>query len=184
MINKPKGYDEAAIYEEYECLPIGGYILEIQDVEKTDNCIVLKFDIAEGQYKDFFKKQYLNNQNEDKKWKGNYRIWLPRDDGSEQDNWSIRRLKTIMNTFEENNSGFRWEWDETKLKGLKIGALFNQKEYDFNGKQGFFTNCKKLISVEKIHNGTYQIPGTDYLNGKPQENIEGFERLNDGDIPF
>lgn len=184
MITKPKGYDDVKPYEETEKLPIGAYVLKILEVEKGDNYLELQFDIAEGEFKDFYKRQYENSTLDDKKWKGKTRVWLPKNDGSDQDNWTMRKLKTIMNAFEDSNKNFRWEWDETAINGLVIGGLFNSKEYDFNGLHGFYTNCKKLIAADKVREGKYTLPTTDYLNGTPSELPEGFERLQDNDIPF
>lgn len=185
MIKKPKGYDDVQPYEEFEKLPAGGYVLNILEAADGGDHIELQFDIAEGNFKDFFANQYKNSTLDDKKWKGRTRIWLPKDDGSEQDTWTNRKVKTIMTAFEDSNEGFRWEWDETKLKGLKIGALFNLREYDFNGKQGFYTQCKKFVTVDKIKNGAYTVPEPDYLNKSAATDVpDGFEKLNDGDIPF
>ncbi|MCC8101184.1 MAG: hypothetical protein LIP11_02640, partial [Clostridiales bacterium] len=57
-----------------------------------------------------------------------------------------------------------WDWDENKLKGKLIGALFNNKEYDFNGRHGFFTNCHSLVAVERIRSGKFTIPDDTLLN--------------------
>lgn len=191
MINKPKGYDEAKVYTEQEKLPKGGYVIKILNTKVVayswGSVLVLQMDIAEGEQAGFYQKNYDNQTQEDKKWKGTFRINLPKDDGSEQDSWTIRSLKTNMTAIEQSNPGYTWDWDETKLKGKIVGALFNEKEYEFNGKKGFFTNCKRLIEAEKIRSGNYKLPQDDMLKGSSSQNMdipEGFSAIDDEDIPF
>lgn len=197
------GYEKAQAYIDTERLPVGGYVLKILDVEYQDNSskgyndkIILSFDISEGEQKDFYKTNYKAQAGEDKKWKGkfwNFRV--PKDDGTEQDSWTMRRFKTIISAFEESNKGFHWDWDEKKLKGLLIGALFNNKEFESdNGTRGFYTNCHSLVTVEKIRSGKFEIPADTFLKGNNQQNsgygkpdADGFMNIPDGideELPF
>ena len=156
--------------------------------------ILLSFDIAEGEQKDFFAANYKAQTGEDKKWKGTYRLRVPKDDGSEQDGWTMRRFKTVMGAFEDSNSGYHWNWDEQSLKGKLIGALFNNKEYEFNGRHGFFTNCHSLVTAEKIRSGKFEIPTDTLLKNNGQQNggygkpdADGFMNIPDGideELPF
>ncbi len=186
-------YGSAQAYSDREKLPAGGYVLKILDVKYQEggpgksDIIILSFDIAEGEYKDFFRKDYNNNTNEDKKWRGTYRIWVPTDDGTENDNRTMRRFKTIMSDFEASNPGMHWDWNEQALKGKLIGGIFNNKEYDFNGRHGFFTNCYGLTTVEKIRNNTFKMPGDTLL--KNNSTSSGSEWINvpegsDDSLPF
>ena len=183
-----KGYESARVFSDQERLPAGGYVLKILDVAYQENSrgdvIILSFDIAEGDQKGFFEQNYKNQTGEDKRWKGTYRIWVPKDDGSDEDEWTQRRFKTIMVNFEESNSGYHWDWDEKSLKGKMIGALFNNKEYDFNGRHGFYTNCHSLVSVEKIRSGKFKIPQDSLLkqDESPRVSVtdDGFMNIPDG----
>lgn len=196
-MKKLKGYAEAQVYSDQERLPAGGYVLKILDVKYQENnwgdVIILSFDIEEGGYKGFFAANYKAQAQEDKKWKGTYRLQVPKDDGSEQDNWKQRRFKTIMQNFEESNQGYHWNWDEQTLKGKLIGALFNNKEYDFNGRHGFFTNCHSLVTVEKIRSGKFDIPADTLLKvgtrneSQPAMDSDGFMNIPNGteeELPF
>jgi hypothetical protein len=198
-MKKLNGYETAQAYFEQERLPVGGYVLKILDVKYQENSwgdvILLSFDIEEGEYKGFFANNYRAQTQEDKKWKGTYRLRVPKDDGSEQDNWTMRRFKTVISAFEESNSGYHWNWDEQTLKGKMIGALFNNKEYEFDGRHGFFTNCHSLVTVEKIRSGKFTIPEDTLLkekrdNGYPTGStpgIDGFMNIPDGideELPF
>ena len=66
-----------------EQLPAGGYIAKIMDAKEIGydwgNVLLISFDIAEGEYKDFFAKDYRNQQQEDKKWRGTFRLRIPKD---------------------------------------------------------------------------------------------------------
>lgn len=185
-----KDYETTQVINTQERLPKGGYILEIKGVEivETDygERLILSFDIAEGEYKGYYAENYRNQTGEDKRWKGTYRIAIPKDDGSEEDQETKRRFKTNISLFEESNSGFHWDWDENTLKGKKIGGVFRNKEYSFNGKQGFFTECAWLTTVEKIKEGKFKVPADKLLNknNKPSFNNQSPDIIPDDDLPF
>ncbi len=196
-MKKLNGYEEAQAYSEQERLPAGGYVLKILDVKYQENSwgdvILLSFDITEGGYKDFFANNYRAQTQEDKKWKGTYRLYVPKDDGSEQDNWTMRRFKTVISAFEESNPGYHWNWDEWTLKGKVIGALFNNKEYEFDSRHGFFTNCHSLVTAEKIRSGKFDIPADTLLKAgtrnepRPAMDSDGFMNIPNGteeELPF
>lgn len=187
------GYAQAQVYAETDRLPAGGYVLKILDVKYQTNdwgdIILLSFDVSEGDQKDFFANNYKGQTGEDKKWKGNYRLRVPKDDGSEQDEWTMRRFKTVIKNFEESNSGYHWNWDEQTLKGKQVGALFNNKEYEFEGRRGFFTNCHSLVTSEKIRSGKFEVPadsllkkGNEQTQSGPYANPigDGFMNIPDG----
>lgn len=184
-----KGYKEAKPYADQEKLPPGGYpiVIKAAKVESFDwgEILIIQFDIAEGEFKDFYKENYVNQSVEDRKWKGNLRLSLPKEDGSEKDNWTLRSLKTNMLALEESNEGFRWEWDENAIKGLVVGGLFREKEYEYNGKTGFFTECFKLHNLEKTRTGNFKIPEAKLLGKKGSDNFTAeFSPVRDEDIPF
>lgn len=186
-----QSYENAQAYAEVEKLPVGAYKIKIENVRYEDNSakgwndkLVLAFDIVEGEQKGFFRRNFESQPVEDKKWKGTYRLNVPMDDGSEADSYCMRRFKTVMTNFEKSNSGYHWDWNESSLKGKVIGAIFNEKEYDFNGRHGFFTNCYSLIATDEIANA--KIPGPTMLkNSSPATsgNIPSSES-EDEEIPF
>ena len=76
-MKKLNGYEKAQAYSDTERLPVGGYVLKILDAVEQDNSdkgwnnqLILSFDIAEGEHKDFFAANYKAQAGEDKKWKG------------------------------------------------------------------------------------------------------------------
>lgn len=193
-LSKSKNYQNARVMSEREKLPAGAYALKIIDVkaihkDQYDSTqYALAFDIETGEYKGFFKKAYDADTSEDKKWKGTYRFWEPKDDGTERDGWTMNTLKSIVAAFESSNTGYRWNWDEKTLKGKIVGGVFNEKEYEFKGHHGFFTNCHHLISVEDI--ATAKIPEPTLLKdkSKPVTDADDFVNIPDGiegeELPF
>lgn len=191
MIRKPQKYDETQVTEPQEKLPIGGYVLKILGVKVEDyswgQVLVLRHDIAEGEHVGFFKKNY-DAQESNQKWKGTFRINLPKDDGSEMDQWNVRRLKAAMIAIEKSNDGYVWNWDENSLVGKFVGGLFGNKEYEYNGSRGFYTECRTLCSTERIRSGNFTIPKDKMLENKTSSNDmaipAGFFAVDDEDIPF
>ena len=186
-------YAETETRKPKEVLPAGGYLLEILGVQYENGTegysdkLVLSFDIIEDPFAGYYRRNYNSQSGEDKKWKGTFQLWVPSDDGSERDSWTKSKFKSVMEAFEESNEGFTWEWDENKLKGLRIGGVFNRKEYDFNGHHGFYTRCKYLTTTKAIVNGSYSMPEDEYLNTSTPTSEEGFMELPAGledKLPF
>lgn len=187
-----QGFSRTDVIKSSERLPAGGYVLKIMDVTYQENdwgeLILLSFDIAEGEQKDYFSNNYRGQTGEDKKWKGTYRLRVPKDDGTEQDGWAKKRFNTVIVAFEESNPGYHWNWDEQTMKGKLIGGLFNNKEYEFEGRHGFFTNCHSLVAVEKIRSGKFEIPADTLLKKKAESEYpagsrpigDGFMNIPDG----
>lgn len=197
MINyDEKEYENAVAFTgEYPKLPAGGYICKIigSKVEKSkkgNDMLVLALDIAEGDYKEFYKKQYderakTATPNKLAKYPNNavLRAVL------QGENW-INRFKGIITAIENSNEGFNWKnckGDETKLKDLIVGAIFREEEYEkLDGSIGTSVKIYQLRSANKIRNGEYTTPEIKKL---PQKG-EAFEDFinsvdNDNDVlPF
>ncbi len=152
----------------------GGYVLMISNVKVEETQwgvrLALMFDICEGEQRGFFKKLYDATPSdwESKKWKGSYRIKIPQNDGdNEKYRKAVGFFKSQIEAFEKSNNGLHinaaGDWDEQVLKGKIVGAIFNEKEWAMNGKTGFFTQCKRLISAADIRSGNFQVPKPDRL---------------------
>lgn len=169
MIKRFGDYEQTKAYGTYEQLPKGGYVLRILDVKKQTNSrgeyLTIAADIYEGNYMQFFAREYKNQQSEDKKWHCNFLLSIPADDGTEQDGWTKRRFKTFTEALEDSNSGYHFDWDEQKFKGKLIGGLFNEREYEANnGEVRRATNWGGVTSVENIRSGNYTLPKDRLLN--------------------
>lgn len=173
-----------------ESLPVGGYVAKILNVEEVSytwgSVLLISFDIAEGKYKDFFSNDYKGQDREDKKWRGTYRLRIPSDDGSEQDGWSKRSFNNAMFCVEDGNPGYHWDWNESTLKGKTVGVLFRNREWEYNGKTGWSTECCALACVGDIRDGNFKMPKDKPLKEKAVSS-DGFAEVSSGsddDLPF
>lgn len=171
-------------------LPVGGYVAKIMNAEVKEytwgEVLVVSFDIAEGEYKDFFANQYKANTNEDKKWKGNFRITVPQE-GNQFFESEKKRFGNAIACIEESNNGYHWDWDEAKLKGKLVGVLFRNFEWEIDGNTGWSTECGAFVSVDDIRNGNFRQMKDRPLKNKPVEvkpTVADFEEIDTGDLPF
>lgn len=163
-------YDSVKGYSEFQQLPKDGYVLEIKQAkEVTGNgnpYIEVMFDIAEGEYKDFYKQDYDKQTGEDKRWRGQFRLYEPLQDGSEKDGWTTREFKTFTNSLEDSNNGYHWDWDETKWAKKLIGGLFHYRDYQkSDGSAGTVLSFKRATTVEDIRKGTFTLPKDNFKYG-------------------
>ena len=189
MIKRFNDYDETKAYGNIEQLPKGGYELIVMGVQVESNSkgqyLKIACDVAYGDKMGFFMNDYNNQQSEDKKWHCNYLLSIPNDDGTEQDGWTKRRFKTVMEAFEESNSGYHWNWDENTLKEKKIGGLFNIREYeDKDGKVRQATNLAQLTTIKSIKEGTFKLPEDKLLNKRGNVSADGFVQVSDNGKEF
>ena len=144
----------------FQILPKGAYVVKIINVKIENNKkengqhLKLAFDIAEGEYKDFYMKQYQSNTNEDKKWSNdaNFFVNIPNDSSPE---WQTQQFFTFLANVEDSNSGYTFNGDETKLKGKIFGGLFCNEQSSYNGKVYDHTKLKWTRPADAVRNNTY-----------------------------
>lgn len=187
-MEKIKGYEEAkAITGEFEKLEAGGYICKIVSAKEEKSksgkrMLVIALDIAEGDRKDYFRNRFNENTNPDKKWPTGaiYRQMLEGDK-------AVGFLKGLMTSLEASNDGFKWDWDEKKLKDLKCGAIFGEEEYEkMDGSVGISTKVKFIRTVKAIQDCNFKVPELKKLP-KKGEAFEDFLNSVDSDnedLPF
>ena len=169
MIKKYAGYEEKATAPMGQ-LPPGCYVVTIKAVKYvegvgTSDKIEMAVDIAEGEQAGFFQDQYNASTDEDKKWKGKATIWMPEGTGTDADKRSVRNFNSFAAYLANANTGYHWDWDETKLKGKKIGAAF-RKEYNvINGREVSYTAFAWFCDVEDVRSGKAKTPNERYRNG-------------------
>lgn len=156
-MKKFNGYDEAkkaADAQGSAKLPKGAYVCKIKQVRnENDERLVVAFDIAEGEYKDFFQKQFDANESEDKKWKGKTNIFIPKDDGSDLDALTKRTLAGWTSAIEKSNEGYKWDWDENKWKDKLVGIVFGETGTVIEGKEIVYTEARFAIEAQKVREG-------------------------------
>ena len=208
MIKKPKNWENVQAAKERAVLPAGGYVVKIIAAKVASypssdgSCfekLEIALDIAEGEYKDFYDSEYKSQTQEERKWKGVLRQYLPTDDGSDRDEWTKSSLKALTDAVEDSNSGYHWDWDETKLKGKTVGCLFRLEEWAVDGKKGWKAQPFKFIPVEDVRKGKFKAPKfkahRDYPDDTPDSyesakkdegSFAGFQPIDadEGDLPF
>lgn len=176
-----------------EILPAGGYICEIKTAKVEEyqggkfSSLVMAIEVIEGDYKGFWKKDFDNNTNEDKKWRGRFAISIPKDDGSEMDAWTKRTFNNFIWAVQESNPGYEWNWDEKTLKGKKIGILYREREWEYNGNTGWTTEAGGAISVDDCRNGKFKPLKPKPLKNKVNTSGSGTvaaEEEDDDGLPF
>ena len=175
-----------------EPLPAGGYVAKILNAKVEEyswgEVLVISFDIAEGEYKDFFSKQYKENTREDKKWKGNFRLTVPQESNQYFDSQK-RTFGNAIWAIEESNPSFRWAWDENALKGKMVGVLFRNFEWAMDdGRSGWSTECCTFVSVEDVRTGNFKQPKDKPLRNKTannaiESNFSALDEVESG-LPF
>ena len=174
-----------------EPLPAGGYVAKILNAKVEEyswgEVLVISFDVAEGEYKDFFSKQYKENTREDKKWKGNFRLTVP-NEGNQYFDSQKRAFGNAIWAIEESNTGYHWDWNEAALKGKMVGVLFRNYEWEMNGNSGWSTECCTFVSVEDVRTGNFKHPKDKPLKRKESYSSNQFSEMAEidstDDLPF
>lgn len=186
--------DKTKEYGEFEMLPRGGYVCVVMGAkveERADGSqvIVLAMDIAEGDYAAYFQQSFNRQTGDNKVWPCRYWLNVPKDDGSERDEWDKRKFKTFTTSLEKSNEGYKFDWDEKKFTGKTIGALFNYREFETSsGTVGVAPNLAQVRSADAIRKGEYKLPKDKKLTGftpvqTSTENVDSFAAA-EIDIPF
>ena len=174
-------------------LPAGGYVAKIVSAKVEDyqwgSVVVVAFDIAEGDFKGFFKKQFDDNPNEDKKWRGVYRLTVP-DENSKYFDGNRRTFNNFIYAMEDSNPNYHYDCDEKKFKDKMIGILFRNREWEMDGNTGWTTECGAVTDVASIREGKFKPLKDKPLKGKstttaPLTNPSPADLIDDDeDIPF
>ena len=110
-MKKVNSFNRENVIKESERLPKGGYVIKIinakEEVFSWGSRLAIAFDIAEGEYAGFYNKNFQNQTGEDKKWKGVFRLNIPKEDGSDGDEWTQKKFNTsILNIQDSNTRNF------------------------------------------------------------------------------
>lgn len=186
MIGKPQGYDDAVAMTagDFPRLPAGGYVCKVINVKlgKSQNgneMLILALDIAEGQYEDFFRKQYdrMLGFNKDAKWPCLYRQVTCGN--------SVGLFKGMVSAFEKSNPGFAvtFPFDESTLARKIVGGAFREEEYIRNdGKSAMSIRCFSLRPVEGITE--IEPPAPKMLEQTQTAQTFGGQAISNEAIPF
>ena len=193
-MKKPANWDETPPAYSGDSLskpPIGAYIATIVKAEEGESkngnkMLIVSFDIAEGEYKDYFHTDYKEQLS--RGWEGQWRclLWLP------TEGKGLGFLKGLVTMVEESNAGYKFAplFDEKTLKGKKVGLVLNQCEY-MSGDQvrkSYFV--KRAYRVSDIRQGKHDAPvwvdvdGREHKQNEPPTPSIELEHVDEVDIPF
>lgn len=177
MIAKPQGYDEAQAFTgEGMQLPAGCYVCVIKQVSETTSQsgrsqLAILFDIAEGEHKGFYEKQYSQNrqQSKDAKWKGIHKQIM--------DGTSLPFFKGVITSIEKSNN-FQFPWgqaeNEKVLVGKKFGAIMGREEFETSDrKKKFSTKIFQVRSLDGLKDAKV-----------PEDKLLEESQQNTGSIPY
>jgi len=199
MIKMSNNWNEVKEFSERTKLPLGAYVCKVKQCRVQDNDygsqLAILFDIHEGEYKGYYANDFDSQQDQNKKWKGVLRIWLPKEDGSDKDEFTKSVLKGTVTAFENSNLGYTWNWNEKTLEGKLIGILFRNEEWEYDGKSGWAVRPFRAISASSVREGSYTLPKDKPLANKssassapsylPPSDTNGFVKVDEDDeLPF
>ena len=167
MLNiNSKVWEETEVieYGEYETLELGGHACIIKNADiytgQTGNqSLRVQVDIdTPDKQAGFFKKQFDNDTRSDKKWSNGATKYFSLKEEI------LGMLKGLITAVENSNSGFKFDMDESKLKGKKIAGVFGWEEYEKqDGTTGVATKLVQIRSLDKLNE--IKIPKVKKLDG-------------------
>ena len=145
-----------------ELPPKGAYVAEIKKAEeiKLDfldrNAIEVTLDICEGEYKDRYAEVWREQEEQFGKatFRGTFRL-IPYVEGDED--WRKSVFEGNLWAVQQSNPGYKWDWDEKKLKGKKVGISVRNRLYTYNGKDRSTTEIAEFVPVEDVRNGKVKL---------------------------
>lgn len=188
-----KNWENIKASGDFESLPGGGQICKIMGAKEKSNKntngthLELMLEIAEGEYKGFFERDYRAQSGEEKYWRGIINQNIP-NETSEKYDMQCGFFKRFTDAIEESNSGYHWDWNEAGLKGKLCGCVFGEKERE--SKRGTIymaTYANEIVPVADIKSGKFKVPDIKKLDTKKQSSsAKGFAELQNSDeeLPF
>ena len=177
-------FDKVQETQQREVLPVGGYKCKIMKAEEIEyswgSVVVVSFDIADGEYKDFFARDYKNNTSDNKKWRGTIRFNQPNGKSEKADEFNARRFKTFIKAVEKSNNGYSWSWDEKTLKDKLVGFVFGEEEWEYDGRSGMAVKAQFATEYDKATGATIPAPKMLTKGNQPAQTIA----QDDDDLPF
>lgn len=146
--------------------PVGAYVAEIQAVRVLDPrkdevqrlTIELFMEIAEGECANRFHEVYEDQKERfgsTAKYKGIFRLYPYTDD---DEDFRKRAFQSNLWCVQESNPGYKWDWDEKKLKGKKVGINLRKRLYTYTNaqgekKDGETVEIGRFETVDDVRNG-------------------------------
>lgn len=177
-----KDYDLINEAGEFKKLPAGIYGVRITKVvdNPENEYLEVYCDITKGEYANYFKSLVDAGMQDTSK---SFRSYKTK---------ALPFFKAFITAIEKTNQGYKWDWDETKLVGKNVIAVFGEEEYeDKEGNIKVATRVVEFRSLEAYQQGKIKVPELKKLPPKeivPQpeivtNNTELME-ISDDQLPF
>lgn len=158
MISLPANWkDVKADDGSFQGLPAGVYKMVVKQAtvkqsKSGKQMLVICFDIAEGEYKDYFMTLFTK-RHEEAAQKGeqakypNNGCFYQLTEGD-----FLPRFKYLINCIEESNAGYIFAGDEKSMVGKVFGGVMREEEYESqkDGSIKTIVRCDRIIPVSKI----------------------------------
>jgi len=119
-------YKDAKEVVEFDSIPVGPQIVKIlKSIDVLDKeYLKLYVDIADGDYKGFFKEQYDRNTNEKKEWPFQGTVYVSYKKTAE------KFFAAFIKAVEKSNKDFKWDFETDKLDNKYFVANYGEEEYE------------------------------------------------------
>lgn len=171
--------------------PVGSYVAKITAVRIKDaqpnfprDTIEVMVEITEGEYAGRFTEVY-NDQKErfgaDKvKYKGVFRL-IPYMEGDEL--WRKTQFERALWCVAQSNTGFHWDWDETKLQGKTVGISLRKRLYTYDGEDRETVEIGQFEVAQDVRDGKVK-----FMKPRDQRKAStvpsGFTPVNTEEVPW
>lgn len=172
----------------FTLLPKGNYVCKILSIEEGKDKhghtgVRIFFDIAEGEYKDFYSNKYKDDDREDKKWANDATYWLgvPYDDcpGYVQDGWD-----SFWANVEDSNNGYVFDGNEKTVKGKTFGGIFRNEQSEYKDNVYDHTKLFRTCIAQDIRDGKVTwVPKDKLVPGGVNADFSSAP-VDDSDLPF
>lgn len=176
-----EGYDLINEAGEFRRLPAGAYGVRITKIvdNPANEYLEVYCDITqEGEYKHYFKQLVDAGLTDTSKSFRSYKTN------------ALPFFKAFITAVEKTNPGYHWDWDEQKLVGKAVVAVFGEEEYeDKDGNIKVATRVVEFRSIDALKEGRIKVPELKKLppkEAKPADESKNLEQLEipDADLPF
>jgi len=175
-----EGWDLINEAGEFRKLPAGVYGVKLTSVKDNEEgqYFEITCDIVKGEYAGYFKSQVDAGLKDGSKTIRSYK------------DKALVFFKGFITAVEKSNPGYSWDWDESKLVGKNVMAVFGDEEYvDKNGEVKVGTKLVEFRSLEAWKEGKIKVPELKKLPPEEDPRLNKVEEpevttLTDDEFPF
>lgn len=158
-----EGWDLINEAGEFKKLPAGIYGVKLTSVKNNEEgqYFEITCDIVKGEFAGYFKSQVDAGLRDGSKTIRSYK------------DKALVFFKGFITAIEKSNPGYEWDWDETKLVGKNVIAVFGEEEYvDKDGHVRVGTKLMDFRSLEAYQQGKITVPPLKKLDPENDPRIQ------------